>query len=139
MKIVGRPMSGESTHDARTVLVVDDAEGLRALAKRFLERQGYTVLVAADADEAIRLFDENPAIDVMLTDVVMPGISGPALAKLLVARRPDLKVIYMSGYGEEAVARQGILNPGIAFLHKPFTSESLGRKIIEVIERPMPV
>jgi PAS domain S-box-containing protein len=123
----------------QTLLVVDDAVGLRTLAKRFLERQGYTVLVAADAHEAIRLFDQNPAIDVMLTDVVMPDISGPELTKLLVARKPELKVIYMSGYGEEAVASQGILNQGIAFLHKPFTSESLGQKVIEAIEGPVPV
>ena len=72
----------------QTVLVVEDADGLRELAKRLLERQGYTVLVAANADEALQLFDQNPSIDVLLTDVVMPGASGPELTRQLVERRP---------------------------------------------------
>jgi PAS domain S-box-containing protein len=120
---------------AETVLIVEDAEGLRALAKRLLERQGYTVLVAAQADEATQLFDRNPSIDVLLTDVVMPGSSGPELSKRLVERRPSLRVIYMSGYTEEAIVQHGVVNPGIAFLHKPFTSETLGAKIREVLDR----
>ena len=73
-----RPRLGRS-RGAQTVLVVEDAEGLRELAKRLLERQGYTVLVAANADEALQLFEQNPSIDVLLTDVVMPGASGPEL------------------------------------------------------------
>jgi two-component system cell cycle sensor histidine kinase/response regulator CckA len=95
------------------------------------------VLIAGDADEAIRLVEQNPSIDVLLTDVVMPGASGPELVKQLVARQPGLKVIYMSGYTDEALGRHGVLNPGIAFLHKPFTSETLGEKIREVLERPI--
>jgi CheY-like chemotaxis protein len=120
---------------AETVLVVEDAEGLRELARRLLQRQGYTVLVAADAHQALRLFEQNASIDVLLTDVVMPGASGPELTRRLVAQRPALKVIYMSGYTEEAIVQHGVLNPGIAFLHKPFTSETLGRKIREVLDR----
>ena len=112
----------------QTVLVVEDAEGLRELARRLLERQGYTVLVAANADEALRLFEQHPSIDVLLTDVVMPGASGPELTSQLVEQRPALKVIYMSGYTEDAIVQHGVLNPGIAFLHKPFTSETLGRR-----------
>ena len=77
----------------------------------------------------------NPSIDVLLTDVVMPGTSGPELTRQLVERRPALKVIYMSGYTEDAIVHHGVLNPGIAFLHKPFTSETLGRKIREVLDR----
>ena len=127
---VARPRAG-----AETVLVVEDAEGLRELARRLLERQGYTVLVAANADEALRLFEQNASIDVLLTDVVMPGASGPELTRQLVERRPALKVIYMSGYTEETIVQHGVLNPGIAFLHKPFTSETLGRKIREVLDR----
>ena len=127
---VARPRAG-----TQTVLVVEDAEGLRELARRLLERQGYTVLVAANADEALRLFEQNASIDVLLTDVVMPGASGPELTRQLVERRPALKVIYMSGYTEEAIVQHGVLNPGIAFLHKPFTSETLGRKIREVLDR----
>ena len=125
-----RPRAG-----TQTVLVVEDEDGLRELAKRLLQRQGYTVLVAANADEALRLFEENPSIDVLLTDVVMPGASGPELTRQLVERRPALKVIYMSGYTDDAIVQHGVLNPGIAFLHKPFTSDTLGRKIREVLDR----
>jgi signal transduction histidine kinase/CheY-like chemotaxis protein len=118
-----------------TVLVVEDEPGLRGLARRLLQQQGYTVLVAANAEEAARLFEENPSIDVLLTDVVMPGGSGPQLAARLADRQPELKVVYMSGYTQEAIVHHGIVDPGIAFLHKPFTSESLARKIREVLDR----
>jgi CheY-like chemotaxis protein len=127
---VARPRAG-----TQTVLVVEDADGLRELAKRLLKRQGYTVLSAAHADEAVRLFAENPSIDVLLTDVVMPGASGPELTRRLVEQRPGLKVIYMSGYTEDTIVQHGVLKPGIAFLHKPFTSDTLGRKIREVLDR----
>jgi PAS domain S-box-containing protein len=117
----------------QTVLVVEDEEKLRALTKRLLERQGYTVLLAANADEALQLFEGNTSIDVLLTDVVMPGASGPELTLWLAERWPALKVIYMSGYTEDAIVQHGVLKPGIAFLPKPFTSETLGRKIREVL------
>jgi two-component system, cell cycle sensor histidine kinase and response regulator CckA len=126
----GRPAVG-----TQIVLLVEDEEGVRELTRRLLVRQGYTVLVAADADEATRIFEANPSVDVLLTDVVMPGASGPELVGQLVARRPALKVIYMSGYTDEAIVHHGVLKPGIAFLHKPFTSETLGRKIRDVIDR----
>src|SRR4029079_10568729 len=133
--IVEAPSPPAQPHaGSQTVLVVEDQAGLRELVKRLLQRQGYTVLVAADASEALRLFDQNPSIDVLLTDVVMPGASGPDLTRQLVERRPALKVIYMSGYTEDAIVHRGILKPGIAFLHKPFTSETLGRKISDVLE-----
>jgi two-component system, cell cycle sensor histidine kinase and response regulator CckA len=119
----------------RTVLVVEDAEGVRELARRLLERDGYTVLVAADADEALKIFDGHGAIDVVLTDVVMPGASGPELTKQLIERRPGLKTILMSGYTAEAIAHHGVLEAGIAFLQKPFTSDALGRKVREVLDR----
>jgi PAS domain S-box-containing protein len=120
---------------ALTVLVVDDDEGLRELVRRLLLPHGHTVLVAANADEALRLFEGNTTIDVLLTDVVMPGTSGPELTRRLVEQRPSLNVIYMSGYTEEAIAGHGVLRPGLAFLHKPFTSETLGRKVREVVDR----
>ena len=118
-----------------TVLVVEDAEGLRLLTTKLLQRQGYTVLVAENAEEAVRVFDANPSIDLVLTDVVMPGGSGPSLTKQLVERRPALKVLYMSGYTDEAIVHHGVLDPGLAFLHKPFTADALGRKIREVLDR----
>jgi two-component system, cell cycle sensor histidine kinase and response regulator CckA len=128
---VARPRAG-----VQTVLVVEDEDGLRELAKRLLQRLGYTVLIAADASEASRLFEEHPTIDVLLTDVVMPGASGPELTSQLIERRPALKVIYMSGYTEDAIVHHGVLKAGIAFLHKPFTSETLGRKIRDVLDTP---
>jgi PAS domain S-box-containing protein len=125
-----RPRDG-----TQTVLVVEDAEGLRQLTRRLLERQGYSVLVAANADEALRLCEGTASIDVLLTDVVMPGASGPELTRRLLEQRPGLKVIYMSGYTEDAIIQHGVLNHGIAFLHKPFTAETLGRKISDVLDR----
>jgi CheY-like chemotaxis protein len=126
---LARPHAG-----TQTVLIVEDEKGLRELAKRLLQRHGYTVLVAGDANEALRLFEENPSIDVLLTDVVMPGASGPELTRQLTEQRPALRVIYMSGYTEEAIVQHGVIKPGIAFLNKPFTSEALGQKIREVLE-----
>ncbi|MEA2696100.1 MAG: hypothetical protein QOI66_371 [Myxococcales bacterium] len=120
---------------SETVLVVDDAEGLRKIARRILEGLGYKVLTAANADEARRAFEQHSAIDVLLTDVVMPGKSGPDLRDELIERRPGLTVIYMSGYTEEAISRHGILKPGIHFLQKPFSAETLGRKIREALAR----
>jgi CheY-like chemotaxis protein len=118
-----------------TILVVENEDGLRELATRFLERQGYTVLAAASAREALDLSRQHTSIDVLLTDVVMPGGSGPELTGRLVEQRPGLKVLYMSGYTEDAIAHHGVLKPGIAFLHKPFSSESLGQKIRDVLDR----
>jgi CheY-like chemotaxis protein len=115
------------------VLIVDDAEELRGLARRLLQRQGYTVLVAANAVEALAIFERNASIDVLLTDVVMPGSSGPELSAQLLALRPELRVLYMSGYTEDAIVHHGVLQPGVAFIHKPFSSETLGRKVREVL------
>jgi two-component system cell cycle sensor histidine kinase/response regulator CckA len=125
---VARPRAG-----TQTVLVVEDEEGVRQLAKRLLERQGYVVLVAANADEALQLFEQQPSIDVLLTDVVMPDASGPELTSQLRERGPAPKVIYMSGYTEDSIVHRGVINPGIAFLHKPFNSDTLGQKVREVL------
>jgi PAS domain S-box-containing protein len=130
------PPMARSPDERQTILVVEDTEGLRTLAKRLLERQGYTVLLATNADEALELFEQHATISVLLTDVVMPGASGPELTRRLVGQRPDLKVIYMSGYTGDAISRHGVLDPDIAFLHKPFTSDTLCRKIREVLDIP---
>ncbi|HMB78723.1 MAG TPA: response regulator [Vicinamibacterales bacterium] len=119
----------------QTVLVVDDADGVCVLAKRLLERQGYTVLIASNVDEAVRLFEQHASIDLLLTDVVMPVASGPELAKRLHARRPGLKVIYMSGYTAETISHHGIVDHGVAFLHKPFSADTLGRTVRDALER----
>jgi PAS domain S-box-containing protein len=126
---VSRPHAG-----AQTVLVVEDEEGLREVTTKMLQAQGYTVLVAASAEEAVRQSGLNASIDVLLTDVVMPGASGPDLTRQLVRRRPGLKVIYMSGYTEDTIVQHEIHTAGAAFLQKPFTSEILGRTIREVLD-----
>jgi CheY-like chemotaxis protein len=125
---VVRPYTG-----AHAVLVVDDALELRELAVKLLKRQGFMVLAAANVDEALLLLERNASIDVLLTDVVMPGVSGVELSRRLLLKRPALKVIYMSGYTEDAIVQRGVLEPGIAFLNKPFSSETLGQKIREVL------
>jgi len=127
---VRRPRGG-----TQTVLVVEDENALREVARKMLVRLGYTVLVAANADQALRLFEQNGAIDVLLTDVVMPGASGPELTRQLAERYPALKVIYMSGYTEDAIVEHGVLHSGVALLHKPFTSDTLDRKVREALER----
>jgi PAS domain S-box-containing protein len=116
-----------------TVLVVEDADGLRELARRLLAELGHTAIVAANADEATRLI-ETEAVDVLLTDVVMPGMSGPDLASRLLQERPTLRVVYMSGYTEDAIVHRGVLAPGVVFLHKPFTVETLDLKIREAVD-----
>ena len=125
-----RPRAG-----SETILVVEDAEDLRQLTSRLLRRLGYAVLSAANGEEALELFERNASIDLVLTDVVMPGGSGPELTRQLVERRPWLKVLYMSGYTEDIIMDHGVRKPGIAFLYKPFTSDALGQKIRELFDR----
>jgi CheY-like chemotaxis protein len=120
------------------VLVVDDADAIRRLASRLLEKRGYTVLLAANAEEALEIFEQNVPVAVLLTDVIMPGASGPELTTRLRDTHPGLKVVYMSGYTEDAIVHHGVLDPGIAFLHKPFTAEALARKLREVLD-PRPI
>ncbi len=117
-----------------TVLVVEDEEAVRALARRVLMARGYRVLTAAGAEEALALVgDGREKIDLLVTDVVMPGMGGPALAERLVDSRPDLRVLYISGYAEEAIQRHGTLPAGGALLEKPFTADELTIRVREVL------
>jgi two-component system, cell cycle sensor histidine kinase and response regulator CckA len=112
----------------KTILVVEDADRLRDLTRRLLEQMGHSVVTAANAQEARAAFARE-AIDLVLTDVIMPGGSGPELVRELQAQRPSLQAIYMSGYTDEAIGHHGVLDPGIIFLQKPFSSDALARKI----------
>jgi PAS domain S-box-containing protein len=127
--VVAPALDSQPRATGETVLLVEDFEGLRKLTRLLLEREGYKVLSAANADEAIALFDGNPSIDILLTDVVMPGASGPELTKKLLAKRPSLRAVFMSGYTEEAMIHHGVRNADISFLHKPFSSDALVKKI----------
>ena len=124
------------TRGSETVMVVEDEAALRALARRVLEKHGYTVLEAPTADVALRLAREIGPIHLLLADVVLPGASGPALADQLLAQRADLKVLFMSGYTEDAISHRGVLAPNRPFINKPFTAEALAAKVREVLDAP---
>jgi CheY-like chemotaxis protein len=120
-----------------TVLLVEDAAAVRAVAKQVLERQGYTVLEAPDGEVALHVAQKHRGpIHLLLTDVVMPVLSGRRLAEQLALVRPDMKVLYASGYTDDSVVRHGILEAGTAYLQKPFTPDSLARKVREVLDAP---
>ena len=122
-----------------TVLLVEDAAAVRAVTRHVLERQGYAVLEASHGAAALELAANHAGpIHLLLTDVIMPGLSGRQVADRLTALRPDTQVLYASGYTDDAVVRHGVLESGIAYLQKPFTTESLARKVREVLDRPKP-
>jgi len=130
------PAVMERSAGSGTILLVEDEDAVRTLVEAILTADGYTVLVARSPDEAARLCrDYEFAIDVLLTDVVMPGVSGPELAKGLVALRPGLRVVYMSGYAGEYLDGEGIHTDGAAMLQKPFTAASLSEKISCVLQQ----
>ena len=115
---------------SETILLVEDAEPLRLLAELFLKENGYRVLTAGDGREAEQVSAQYSGhIDLLLTDVVMPGINGRVLAERLALNRPDMKVLYMSGYTDSFIAGHGVLEEGIQLLHKPFTEEALMQKV----------
>ena len=130
-KRLSRPPRG-----SETILLVEDEPAVRQLTRVLLERAGYRVIAAANAQEAVEQFLNAPReIDLVITDVVMPGASGPALLKYLSERRPNLKVVFMSGYADDAVPALGRLDKDAVFLQKPFTGERLIKKVHEALDR----
>ncbi len=122
-----------------TVLLVEDEQHLRGLAERILRGYGYTVLLASSAKDGLLVSAQHQGnIDLLLTDVVMPGGSGRELAEQLAAVRPNVKIIYMSGYTEDAIVHHGVLMPGTVLLPKPFTPEVLARKIRQALDDRLP-
>ena len=119
-----------------TILLVEDDDEVRGIAREVLEAQGYTVIQARDPGEALLMArrHEGP-IGLLLTDVVMPRMSGRALATELAPLRPETAVLYISGYTDDAIVHHGLLDPGIPFLQKPFTPEGLARKVRETLDR----
>ena len=127
------PASPRAT-SGQTVLVVEDREDVRRLTCRLLRSSGYTVLEADGGDEALRVSAAHPGIiHLLLTDVVMPGMSGSEVATALSFKRPETRVLYMSGYADDSIVRKGVLAPGVALLAKPFTPEGLARKVSEAL------
>ena len=126
--------SPETLRGAETILLVEDQEQVRVVALGILERHGYHVIVAQNANDALHLARTHAGtIDLLLTDVVMPLLSGAELAKRISLLRPGINVLYMSGYTDDSVIRHGVLESCMAFLQKPFTVEGLTRKVREVL------
>jgi two-component system cell cycle sensor histidine kinase/response regulator CckA len=121
---------------AETILLVENEFALRELMRRFLEASGYSILGARDGDEALALATTHPtSIDLLLTDVVMPGMSGFALASRVTELRAETKVLYFSGYADDYdVIREGLHDSGRPFLLKPFTQADLVSKIGEILD-----
>lgn len=130
-----RPKEWAGQATGGKILLVEDDEPLRKLAAQILERAGYTVVSAPIGEQALRLIDGlgDSKIDLLVTDVVMPGIGGKALAEQIQARIPDLKVLYISGYPDEAVVHHGVLDEGVAFLQKPFSAKAFIEKIQQIL------
>ncbi|HYK82680.1 MAG TPA: PAS domain S-box protein [Gemmatimonadales bacterium] len=129
------PEPQELRGGCETVLLVEDAAPVRTLARRSLEAWGYTVLDAPDPEVALTVATgHRGGIDLLVTDVVMPGMSGRELAERLGPERPQMKVLYTSGYTDDAMVRQGVLTAGVAFLQKPFVPETLARKVRQVLD-----
>jgi nitrogen-specific signal transduction histidine kinase/ActR/RegA family two-component response regulator len=126
-----------SLRGTETVLLVEDQEEVRQVAREILSRLGYEVLEAPNGAEALQLCERHPRpIDLLLTDVVMPQMSGRELAERVAPGRPDMRVLFMSGYTEDAILQHGILDEGLAFLQKPLVPDRLARRVREVLDVP---
>jgi CheY-like chemotaxis protein len=117
-----------------TILLVDDEESLRAVVVDLLSQLGYHMLSAASGEEAIKVAQEYPdRIDLLLTDVVMDNLPGPELAELLLQSRPEMKVVFISGFADGSIAPNCVLKPGTVLVQKPFTIRILSAKLREVL------
>lgn len=126
-----------SSARGKTVLVVDDEPDVRKLVGAMLSGYGYKVLTADNGENAIRIFHKSQQpVDLLLTDVVSPGMSGPMVADRLAESNPSLKVLFMSGYDNTQVVQKYVVERGYALLPKPFTMEQLEKKVREVLESP---
>jgi nitrogen-specific signal transduction histidine kinase len=135
-EVATRPQFAESPGGSETILVVEDEEMVRRLVCQILESKGYRVLEAANGEEGLLVCKRQPfPIQIMVTDVVMPEMNGRDLANRVAAIRPAMKVLFMSGYSEDAVVRDGVLDPGLNFIQKPFAPEALAWKVREVLGR----
>ena len=131
------PLKPESEipHGSETILLLEDEDIVRNLTRQILESAGYKVVEAARGEEAIKSFQaENGSIDLLLTDVVMPEMSGKEVADRICELRPSMKVLFMSGYTDEAIVHHGVLDSNVQFIQKPFTPAALAIKIREVLE-----
>jgi PAS domain S-box-containing protein len=132
--VAAAPRSTGSLRGTETILVVEDEDAVRQLVSRVLEKRGYTVLLAAAPNEAAEISRrEKQPIHLLISDVVLPQMSGRVMADQIVPNQPGIKVLYMSGYTDDAIVHHGVLDPGTPFLQKPFTPDALVRKVREVL------
>ena len=129
-----RAAAVSSTRGDETILAVEDDDGVRALVVQIVKRLGYTVHAAAGPLEAIRLAGEMPLLDGLVTDVVMPLMNGGDVARRVQQLHPGVRVLYISGYAEDSVVRDGVVDPGVNLLQKPFTSEALAIQLRAVLD-----
>jgi two-component system cell cycle sensor histidine kinase/response regulator CckA len=128
--------SGAALDGSETVLVVDDEAPLRELICEALEASGYTARGATGAEQAMEIVESSDKLDLLLTDVGLPTLGGPELANQLEALRPGLKVLFISGYTDDAIVPHGVLPASRAFLQKPFTIDALLRKVRGLLDHP---
>jgi two-component system cell cycle sensor histidine kinase/response regulator CckA len=138
-----RPDSDADSPEVRggteTILLVEDEAQIRQMAFEFLSEHGYNLLVASNGVEALKILKQEPAaVALILTDVVMPQMNGRELAEQVAAARPETKVLYMSGYTNDAIVRHGVLDSGTRFIQKPFSPDALARKVREVLDSDAP-
>ena len=125
----------ESSPGTEKVLLVEDDESVRELASEILQMNGYEVIEACHGVEALAIFEaQEKPVDMLVTDLIMPQMGGRDLAKQLVPKNPGLKVLFLSGYTDSAVVRQGLLEPGSFFLQKPFTPAELAYKVRQALD-----
>jgi CheY-like chemotaxis protein len=126
---------GQGRQPTETVLVVEDDARVRVSTVDALRELGYTVIHAGDAVEALKKLDEHPGVTLLFTDIIMPVMNGRKLAEEALSRRPELKVVFTTGFTKNAVVHNGVLDPGVNFLAKPFTLDQLAAKLREVLDR----
>jgi two-component system, cell cycle sensor histidine kinase and response regulator CckA len=130
-----KPKEAGPPGGTETILLVEDEDAVRSMVGKILKNKGYTVLEARQGNEAIDICERTEgSIDLMVTDVIMPHMSGRELAARLASMRPDMGVLYMSGYPDNTIVQHGVLEPGTAFLQKPFTINALEHKVREVLD-----
>ena len=135
VETVGETVAPATLRGSETILLVEDDDQVRVVARGILRRSGYHVIDARNAGEALLQSEKHPGtIHLLLSDVVMPQVSGPELAKRLASVRPDMKVLCMSGYTDDSIVRHGVLEAQIAFLQKPITPETLTTRVREVLD-----
>jgi len=131
------PLEAKLQGGTETILIVEDEASVLKLTEAMLQMLGYRVITAGNKDDALRIVEEtDEEIDLLLTDVVMPDMDGKELSERILAIRPGLKCLYMSGYSDDVIARQGILEEGVKFVSKPFTVKQLAAKVREALGDP---